>query len=733
MATLVFSALGTALGGPLGGMIGALVGRQVDGLFLPRPVREGPRLTELAVSTSSYGTPIPRQFGQLRVPGTIIWATDLTEQAGRTGGGKGQSATNTYSYSASFAVALSSRPLVSLGRIWADGKLLRGAAGDLKVPGTLRFHPGHADQPADSLLASAEGAQHCPAYRGLSYVVFEDLALGEFGNRIPALSFEVVADTAPLSAAMLLETVADAAQSQVSLAELSGIALDGPPADLLSLLDQVVPLGCNQTADRLEIGTPAGPAVPLGVAVLPARDDGFGRQTGQSGKRVPSAAHPIGTLRYYDPDRDYQPGAQRAASQPAASQLAGGQPASLDLPAAMPAATARNLIERIATRSVWGRQVLARRTAEIDPAIAPGRLVTLPDRPGLWQVTAWEWQADGVELELLRVTPLLAHSFTADPGRAAVPPDHPTAPSILEVFELPWDGTSNGADPLIHIAAASTGPGWTGGALFAETLTGELADLGVAVRAPATTGTALTVLPPHSPHLLDRSTELEVELDRPDHALASTTTTALLNGANRALVGGELIQFLQAQPLSARRWRLSGLLRGRGGIEAAVFGHSPGERFVLLDGRLRTLPQPQPPGGFSGRIALIGLGDPAPVLAPVRLAGLSQQPLAPVHGCASMASDGGVQLHWIRRARGGWYWPGPVEVPLGEQSEAWQIEFANGAATLARWTTASSALQIESAAWLGLQALAPTGHFAIRQIGTHAVSPPLLVPAPAVA
>ena len=157
------------------------------------------------------------------------------------------------------------------------------------------------------------------------------------------------------------------------------------------------------------------------------------------------------------------------------------------------------------------------------------------------------------------------------------------------------------------------------------------------------------------------------------------------------------------------------------------------ERFVLLDGRLRTLPQPQPPGGFSGRIALIGLGDPAPVLAPVGLAGLSQQPLAPVHGCASMASDGGVQLHWIRRARGGWYWPGPVEVPLGEQSEAWQIEFANGAATLARWTTASSALQIESAAWLGLQALAPTGHFAIRQIGTHAVSPPLLVPAPAVA
>lgn len=725
MATLVFSALGTALGGPLGGMIGALVGRQVDGLIMPRPVREGPRLNELAVSASSYGTPLPRHFGRLRVPGTIIWASDLIEQAGRSGGGKGQAATNTYSYTASFAVALSSRLLVALGRIWADGKLLRGAAGDLKVAGALRLHHGHADQPADSLLASAEGTGQCPAYRGLAYVVFEDLALGEFGNRIPALTFEVIADAGPLSAAMLLETVAATAQSETSLSELTGVSLAGPPADLLSLLGHVIPMDCNLGAAGLEIGVSQAAPVPLGAAVLPVRDDGFGRQTGLSAKRLAAMPQPLGILRYYDPDRDYQPGVQRAASQPR-----GGEAASLDLPAAITAASARDLIERIAAHARWGQQSLVRRTAEIDPAIAPGRVVTLTERPGLWKVAAWEWLADGVELELLRIAQPLAHSFAADSGRAAVPLDLPAAPSLLEAFELPWNGGGSESGPAVWIAVGAAGPGWTGGALFAETLSGDLAELGIAARAPATMGVAVTALPPHSPHLLDRSSTIEVDLDNPGSALVSTTLTALLNGENRALIGDELIQFLHAELIAAQRWRLSGLLRGRGGIESAVTGHAVGERFILLDSQLVTLPLPQPSGGFSGRLALIGLGDAAPVLAPVRLPGLTCQPLAPVHGRASVTGAGGLALDWLRRARGAWRWPDQVEVSLVEQAEAWEIELRDAAATLARWTANSPALLIPPTTWAALHGLAPQGRFTVRQIGTHALSPPLVIPVP---
>ena len=77
MATLVLTAVGSAIGGPIGGAIGAIIGQQVDQNILFRPKgREGPRLQELAVQTSSYGSQIPRIYGKMRVAGTVVWATE---------------------------------------------------------------------------------------------------------------------------------------------------------------------------------------------------------------------------------------------------------------------------------------------------------------------------------------------------------------------------------------------------------------------------------------------------------------------------------------------------------------------------------------------------------------------------------------------------------------------------------------------------------------------------------
>ena len=151
----------------------------------------------------------------MRVAGTVIWSTDLIEARTTSGGSKGQPSTATYSYSASFAVLLSARAIQSVGRIWAEGKLLRGAAGDWKTATGFRLHPGGEDQPVDPLIASAEATT--PAYRGCAYVVFEGLQLADFGNRIPSLTFEVVADAGLVSAgdiAMALAEEVDAAVAQ---------------------------------------------------------------------------------------------------------------------------------------------------------------------------------------------------------------------------------------------------------------------------------------------------------------------------------------------------------------------------------------------------------------------------------------------------------------------------------------------------------------------------------------
>ena len=189
---------------PIGAMLGGLAGQSIDRELLFKPKgRGGARLTELALRTSSYGTPIPKLFGTMRVAGTVIWAADLVEHRHREGG-KGRPTVTSYSYTASFAVALSARPILSVGRIWADGKLLRGAAGDWKVRTGFRLHRGGEDQADDPLIASAEGVGLAPAHRGIAYAVFENLELEEFGNRIPTLSFEVVADPGVVTAGAIV-------------------------------------------------------------------------------------------------------------------------------------------------------------------------------------------------------------------------------------------------------------------------------------------------------------------------------------------------------------------------------------------------------------------------------------------------------------------------------------------------------------------------------------------------
>ena len=158
--------------------------------------------------------------------GTVIWATDLREDRHKQGGAKGSSATTTYSYSASFAVALSGRAIRSVGRIWAEGKLLRGAAGDWKSAiGAFRLHDGGEDGGIDPLIAAAEG--ETPAYRSTALAVFEDLQLADFGNRIPSLTFEVVADDAPVRIADIAGVLSEGAVAGGAAAEIAGYAASG--------------------------------------------------------------------------------------------------------------------------------------------------------------------------------------------------------------------------------------------------------------------------------------------------------------------------------------------------------------------------------------------------------------------------------------------------------------------------------------------------------------------------
>lgn len=317
MATLVLTTLGTALGGPIGGALKSIIGQSIDQNLFGPPARRGPRLGDLSVQTSSYGTPIARIYGRMRVAGTVVWATDLREEEIVSGGGKGSLGAINYAYSASFAVALSSRAAQSIGRIWADGKLLRGSDGDFKVKVKHRFYPGSESQPVDPLIAASEGVGGSPAFRGVALAVFEDLALAEYGNRIPSLTFELMADSAPPRVAAVISDISGGVIEEASdAAMLVGFAALGN--DRRSAIEPLVELwGGIYHDDGLKLhASPAG-GVPLVVGE--ARYAGCiveGERPASRIEREQEAADALPTvltIEYHDPERDFQSGQMRAS------------------------------------------------------------------------------------------------------------------------------------------------------------------------------------------------------------------------------------------------------------------------------------------------------------------------------------------------------------------------------------------------------------------------------------
>ena len=203
MATIVLSAAGMALGGSVGGSVmglgmatigraaGAVLGRSVDQRIMGAGADavETGRVDRFRLTGASEGSGVSQVYGRMRIAGQVIWATQFQETTRTTGGGKGgspQPRTTEYSYTVSLAIALCEGQISRVGRVWADGAEV--ARDDLN----MRVNAGSETQLPDPKMEAVEGAGLVPAYRGTAYVVLEDLDLGQFGNRVPQFSFEVM-------------------------------------------------------------------------------------------------------------------------------------------------------------------------------------------------------------------------------------------------------------------------------------------------------------------------------------------------------------------------------------------------------------------------------------------------------------------------------------------------------------------------------------------------------------
>lgn len=216
------AALGAYLALPTGGVsvgMGALYGMQAGmlaGGYLdpPKgPTQSGPRLSDTAQQTSTYGATIPRVYGTIGVLGNIFWLEnnklkEVVKKKKSGGKGGGSSTTvKTYTYYGTFAVGLCEGPIAGVRRIWVGPDLVYDAgSGDLEsiiasnqASSKFSIYLGTADQQPDPRMQAEMGVANCPAYRGLAYIVVKDLLLTKYGNSIQGapIKAEVVVNITP--------------------------------------------------------------------------------------------------------------------------------------------------------------------------------------------------------------------------------------------------------------------------------------------------------------------------------------------------------------------------------------------------------------------------------------------------------------------------------------------------------------------------------------------------------
>ncbi len=181
--------------------------------------------------------------------------------------------------------------------------------------------------------------------------------------------------------------------------------------------------------------------------------------------------------------------------------------------------------------------------------------------------------------------------------------------------------------------------------------------------------------------------------------LESVTETQLANGFNAAAVfkdNGdiEIIQFLDVADLGGNRHMLTGLNRGVSGTDTMAAGHATGERILFLS-TLTVNPLIVPllhlnRQGYFRPVSAGTLANTA-IIEPHRFMGRDKMPLAPVHVTATLAG-GDISLTWERRTRvNGGLMDGTGTVPVGEASEAYEVDIiAADGTTVLRTLTAST-------------------------------------------
>lgn len=397
-------------------------------------------------------------------------------------------------------------------------------------------------------------------------------------------------------------------------------------------------------------------------------------------------------ITYSDPELDYEQGKQQRQRNARVKKTK--QKISLQLPLTLEADAAANIAER-ALRTLWDERdsyafkLWRASYLALDPCDV-GEFVYNGDTYVARLVKTTMGQ--DLTLEIAAVSEDARNynsAVNSAPALGFVPSIvNPAPPTLLFLLDLPLlqdiDSSPPGATGYYY-AMAAVGVGWPAGVLYSSVDGATWNQIGFSRDSIIFGSVSVPIGSPVNPWTWDTVNELTVFLAR--GTLSSISDLNVLNGANAAIYGDEIIQFANATLNADGSYTLSRLLRGRRGTEHTTSDHVAGELFISLAGGLHrnTLPTSQIGISSSYRAVTVGgltAGAQTNELTP---AGNDLKPYSPVHIRGARDGSNNLTITWFRRTRiGGGLMDGTGTVPLAEDSEAYSVEILDGMGVVKR-------------------------------------------------
>jgi hypothetical protein len=666
--------------------------------------QEGPRLDDIKLQASTYGSAIPQVYGTVRIAGNVIWGTNFVEHVktetsssgGKGGGGGGSSTTTTtYSYSVSYAVAICRGPIVRVVRAWADGTEI-----DLtRVSYTV--YTGSESQMPDSFIEGLEGAGNVPAYRGIAYIVFQNFYVDDYGRRIPNLTFEVESATTNLQAITeQISTAAGVDPADIDASDLSDVEIPGyfvsGEKTFRSRFEQ---LQTVYVFDGIEYnGQVLFQKRDITTATAIDEDDLNAYEAGTEKPLEPykiTRKHDLDllkklTIKYISADKDYQQGTMTAFRQATICK----NDKTIELDFVLTDSQAKELAE---TRlyEIWVNRSSYEFTLPLKYLhLRPGMTISLPNgnRVSWMVVEKTTFGKPGlVKIQAVDIGKTTYRVATRHIDGEIMPGvvDPPTSVDIefLDIPRLPTDTLAD--DQHIYVAAradvfygANIYRSLDGGTTYRPLLTS---------LAKATMGASTTELADGQTNTFDWKNSVDVLLS--SGTLESRPAVDVLNGFNVAVLGNEVIQFQTATLIATDTYRLSGLLRGRLGTEHETVNHAIGDRFILLNDRIGSMPLLSS-DWYADRVYRVGqvtraVTDGTYEDHTFQGQGVVAKPRSVCHIKGVRDNSSNLTIEWKRRTRGDGTWKDFVDAPLSETFEQYEIEIMSGT-TVKRTLTATS-------------------------------------------